>query len=103
MSVKFPNPSHSFEVDGNQVCFWGYDNVIEIVFYVEEDATKKLCSGLSDTEAGFLKAFDSVRKKSTTLPIKSIREAISALSHTFCLLRTFNLDTAVEYEFSSPK
>ncbi|MES9942179.1 MAG: DUF1488 domain-containing protein [Candidatus Thiodiazotropha sp. 6PLUC2] len=63
MSVKFPNPSRSFEEDGNRVCFWGYDNVIEIAFYVEEDALKKLCPGLSDTEAGFLKAFDSVRNK----------------------------------------
>jgi hypothetical protein len=63
MRVKFPNPSRSFEADGNQVRFWGYDNVIEIAFFVEEDALKKLCPGMGDTEAGFLKAFDSVRSK----------------------------------------
>lgn len=30
-----------------------------------------------------------------------MREAISVLFHTYCLLRTFNLDSVVEYKFSS--
>jgi hypothetical protein len=63
MSVNFPNPSRSFEASGNRVCFWGYDNVIEIAFFLEGDALKKLCPGMGDTEASFLKAFDSVKAR----------------------------------------
>ena len=63
MTVKFPNPSRNFEADGNRVCFWGYDNVIEVSFFVEVDTLKKLCPEMGNTEAGFLKAFDSVRNK----------------------------------------
>jgi len=63
MAVKFPNPSRSFESAENRVCFWGYDSVIEVAFFVEEGALKKLCPEMSNTEAGFLKAFDSVRNK----------------------------------------
>jgi hypothetical protein len=63
MTLSFPNPSRSFDANKNRVSFWGYDSVIEITFFVEAAALQKLYPETSDTEAGFLKAFDAVRKR----------------------------------------
>ena len=63
MTVNFPNPSRSFEAKKNRICFWGYDSVIEISFFVEADALNKLCPNMDSTEAGFLEAFDAERKR----------------------------------------
>ena len=60
LKVEFPNPSRSFEADENRICFWGYEGVIEVSFFVEEDALKKLYPEMSNTASGFLKAFDFV-------------------------------------------
>jgi hypothetical protein len=57
--LNFPNPSCSFDVSKNRVEFWGYDNVIEISFFVGADALKKLCPEMGNGEAGCLKAFDA--------------------------------------------
>ncbi|KPK10811.1 MAG: hypothetical protein AMJ68_08075 [Acidithiobacillales bacterium SG8_45] len=59
MKLSFPNPSRSFDASKNQVLFWGYDRTIEISFFVEQDALKRLCPEMSSVEAGFLQAFDS--------------------------------------------
>ena len=61
MELNFPNPSRSFDAAKNRVRFWGYDSAIEISFFVEVDALKKLCPEMSNVEAGFLKAFDDAR------------------------------------------
>lgn len=61
--VNFPNPSRSFDAARNRVRFWGYDSTIEISFFVEKDALKKLCPEMSDLEAGFLNAFDTARQR----------------------------------------
>ena len=63
MPLNFPNPSCSFDATKNRVDFWGYDNVIEVSFHLEADALRKLCPQMGDAEAGFLKAFDTVRKR----------------------------------------
>jgi len=63
MTLAFPNPSRSFDATRNRVRFWGYDSAIEIAFFVEADALKKLCPEVSNVEAGFLKAFDAARKR----------------------------------------
>jgi hypothetical protein len=63
MSLSFPNPSCSFDATKKRVDFWGYDNVIEVSFHVEAEALKKLCPRMGDAEAGFLKAFATVRKR----------------------------------------
>jgi len=63
MKLNFPNPSCSFDATKNRVGFWGYDNVIEISFYVGADALKKLCPGMNNAEAGFLGAFDAARQR----------------------------------------
>ena len=63
MSLSFPNPSRSFDASSSRVCFWGYDSTIEISFFVEADALKRLCPEMSGTEPGFLQAFDVARKR----------------------------------------
>ncbi len=63
MPLSFPNPSCSFDATKDRVDFWGYDNVIEVSFHMEAGALKKLCPQMVDTEAGFLQAFDTVRKR----------------------------------------
>ena len=63
MTLNFPNPSRSFDVERNRVIFWGYDSVIEVSFFVEAAALQKLCPDMDKTESGFLQAFDSARKR----------------------------------------
>jgi hypothetical protein len=63
MKLNFPNPCCSFDATNNRVGFWGYDNVIEISFFVGTDALKKLCPEVGNAEAGFLKVFDVARKR----------------------------------------
>ena len=63
MKLNFPNPSCSFDATKNRVRFWGYDSAIEVSFFVEADALKKLCPEMGDDEAGFLGAFDAARKR----------------------------------------
>ncbi len=63
MPLNFPNPSRSFDAKRKRVRFWGYDSAIEIAFFVEADALRKLCPQMSDVEAGFLMAFDAERTR----------------------------------------
>lgn len=63
MRLSFPNQSRSYDDSKNRICFWGYDKTIEVTFFVEVDALKKLSPKLSEVEAGYLQAFDSKRKK----------------------------------------
>ncbi len=63
MKLSFPNPSRNFDATTNGVRFWGYDSAIEIVFFVEAAALKKLCPDVSDVEESLLKAFDAVTKQ----------------------------------------
>ena len=59
MRLSFPNPSRSFDASHRRVCFWGYDSTIEISFFVGMDVLKRLRPDMSDTESGFLQAFDA--------------------------------------------
>ena len=63
MRLSFPNPSRSFDASKSRVCFWGYDRTIEVSFFVEAAALKRLCPEMTGAEAGFLKAFDTVRSR----------------------------------------
>ena len=63
MKLSFPNPSRSFDASKSRVCFWGYDRNIEVSFFVEADALKRLCPDMTGAETGFLKAFDAVRNR----------------------------------------
>jgi hypothetical protein len=59
MTLRFPNPSRSFDATKNCVQFWGYDSAIEVTFFIEANALKMLCPGVDSVESGFLKAYDS--------------------------------------------
>lgn len=63
MKLSFPNPSRSFDASKNRIAFWGYDKTIEISFFVELDALKRLFPEMSSIEEGFLQAFDSARNR----------------------------------------
>jgi len=66
MTLNFPNESRSYDAVKNRVRFWGYDGAIEISFFVEADALRKLGSlsaELSGVEAGSLKVFDAARER----------------------------------------
>jgi len=63
MKLNFPNPSRSYDSGRNRVRFWGYDSAIEVSFFVEVDALKRLYPNMNCAEAGFLQAFDAVRNR----------------------------------------
>ena len=59
MRLSYPNPCRSFDASSSRVCFWGYDGTIEVSFFVGMDVLKRLRPDMSDTESGFLQAFDA--------------------------------------------
>jgi hypothetical protein len=59
MSVNFPNPSRSYDEQKQCICFWGYDQAIEISFFVGVDALKRLCPTMANMESAFLQTFDA--------------------------------------------
>jgi Protein of unknown function (DUF1488) len=61
--LNFPNPSRSFDASRSRVRFWGYEGAMEISFFVEEAALRRLCPEMSSVEAGFLGAFDVAIKR----------------------------------------
>lgn len=63
MVLSFPNPSRNFDATTNGIRFWGYDRAIEVVFFVEAAALKKLHPDTSDLEASLLKTFDALTKQ----------------------------------------
>ncbi len=63
MRLSFPNPSRSFDTSRSRVCFWGYDSAIEISFFVEAGALKRLFPEMSGAEMELLKAFDAARNR----------------------------------------
>jgi hypothetical protein len=63
MTLHFPNPNRSFDTDNHRILFWGYDNIIEITFFLETGALEKFSSENTDSESGLLRIFDTVRDK----------------------------------------
>lgn len=63
MKLAFPNPSRSFDESSNRIRFWGYDRSIEVAFFVETAALKRLCPGVGSPETGFVEAFDEARSR----------------------------------------
>ena len=59
MTLKFPNPSRSFDEVRNAVRFIGHDGMFEVPFFVETAALAQ--PGRQWFEADFLAAFDSAR------------------------------------------
>ena len=63
MALSFPNPSRSFDAAGDCVQFWGYDDAIEVAFFIDADALRKLCPAIGHVELGILKAFDATQSQ----------------------------------------
>ncbi len=61
--LNFPNPSRSYDPAKSRVRFWGYDSAIEVSFFVEESALKKLCPKMNNVETEYLDAFDTTIKR----------------------------------------
>jgi Protein of unknown function (DUF1488) len=61
MSLSFPNQSRSYDATLRAVRFWGHDGAMEVSFFVNEDALKRLEPRSQPTESGLLRAFDSHR------------------------------------------
>lgn len=59
MKLTFSNPSRSYDENHQRVRFWGYDNALEVAFFVELDALKKLCPKMNADEDSYLNAFDA--------------------------------------------
>jgi len=63
MALGFPNRSRSYDARRNLIRFWGHDSALEISFFVEVAALRKLCSQTMDDEAAYLAAFETVRDR----------------------------------------
>ena len=61
MTLNFSNPSRSYDEMGRGVRFWGYDGALEVAFYMEEGALKRISPRTGQTEAAVLTAFDRNR------------------------------------------
>jgi hypothetical protein len=58
MALNFLNQSRSYDATLHAVRFWGHDGPMEISFYVNEEALKRIQPGLRPGEAAILGAFD---------------------------------------------
>ena len=63
MTLEFPNQSRSYDDVRNRIRFWGYDSAIEISFFVDANALRKIDSRAAASEAGNLAVFDSARER----------------------------------------
>jgi len=63
MTLSFPNQSRSLDAKRNLIRFWGYDSALEISFFIEVGALRKLNPPTESLEAGCLDAFDAVRER----------------------------------------
>ena len=61
MALSFPNQSRFYDATRRAVRFWGHDSAMEAVFFVTEDALKRVQPGMRFDEAGLLSAFDANR------------------------------------------
>jgi len=61
MSLSFPNQSRSYDATLRAVRFWGHDGAMEVAFFVNEDALKRIEPSMRSDETGLLNAFDSHR------------------------------------------
>ena len=61
MPLRFPNESRSYDARQRCVRFWAYDESLEIPFFVEADALRRVDPKVILDEPGLLDAFDRHR------------------------------------------
>ncbi len=74
MAIAFPNPSRSYDATRRAVRFWGYDQSMEISFFVTEAALKALPSQPAIASGDdLLAAFDAHRTRIQAAAAKVLR------------------------------
>ena len=68
MPLSFPNQTRFYDAPRRAVQFWGHDSTREAVFFVTEDALKRVQPGMLLDEPGLLSTFDTHRDPDLTLP-----------------------------------
>ena len=63
MALNFPNQSRSYDARQRCVRFWAYDESLEIPFFVEADALRRIDPKAPMDEPGLLDVFDRHRSK----------------------------------------
>ena len=61
MPLSFPNQSRSYDARQRCVRFWAYDESLEIPFFVEADALRRMDPKATLDEPGLLTTFDRHR------------------------------------------
>jgi hypothetical protein len=61
MSLKFPNENRFYDGRRRAVRFWGHDSAMEAVFFVTEDALRRLQPNVRLDAPSLLSAFDANR------------------------------------------
>lgn len=61
MTLSFPNKSRFYDATRRAVRFWGHDSALEAVFFITEDALRRVQPGMRLNEDGLLSAFDANR------------------------------------------
>jgi hypothetical protein len=62
-ALSFPNQSRSYDEKRSRVCFWGYDSIIEVSFFVDTSILEALFPQMVNAETGILQAFDTAREQ----------------------------------------
>ena len=57
--LQFPNPSRNYEPERDGVWFWGYDEVVEVSFFIGADALTRLSDTDANGESSCLAVFDA--------------------------------------------
>jgi hypothetical protein len=63
VELAFPNPSRSYDETMRGVRFWAYDQIMEVVFFIQIAALLKIDSHSETDEAGLLDTFDVNRDR----------------------------------------
>jgi len=63
MPLNFPNESRSYDARQRCVRFWAYDESLEIPFFVEADALRRIDPKATLDEPGLLNVFDRYRSR----------------------------------------
>ncbi len=61
VALRFPNKSRFYDASRRAVRFWGHDSAMEVVFFISEDALRRVQPDMRFSEAGLLAAFDANR------------------------------------------
>jgi hypothetical protein len=73
MALNFLNQRRSYDATLHAVRFWGHDGAMEVSFYVNEDALKRIQPGLGLGEAEILGASDANRNLIHVVAAKAYR------------------------------